>query len=81
MLATGVMLFISGALIFGNIIIGENFISTEFYIFVASAAVFFMSAYWKPMKLKNIGSHFFTLSIKNKQYAEEFSTLNNLESI
>jgi hypothetical protein len=47
-------------------------------IFLISLIAFIASIKWKPVRLR-WGYHFFTIIIRNDQYAREFALVNNIE--
>jgi len=49
-----------------------------FFMFIVFLSIFIFSLNWQPIRLKEIGQHFFTIVIKDNHYAEEFSSINNL---
>jgi len=50
-----------------------------YIFFFVSIAIFILSIKFQPIKLKDIGEHFFTLIIRNDEYADEFSLINNIK--
>ena len=52
--------------------------SMYFILFFTSLVVFVVSMKWQPIRLKDIGQHFFTLYIRSDRYADEFSSINKL---
>jgi hypothetical protein len=49
-----------------------------FILFFVSLAVFIISTKWQPIKVKDVGQHFFTLYIRSNRYADEFASVNQL---
>jgi len=47
------------------------------FSFVTSIAVFIFSLRWQPVRVIDIGQHFFTIVIRNDRYAMDFSLMNN----
>lgn len=56
-----------------------NITVTYFVIFFISLIIFSISLKLQPIKLKDIGEHFFTLLIRNDEYANEFSLINKIQ--
>lgn len=50
-----------------------------FFIFFISFIIFILSLKLQPIKLKDIGEHFFTILIRNNEYADEFSLINKIQ--
>lgn len=85
-----ILLFVScTAMIFFGIPILFSFFDPSFFsdipaiyfiIFIISLAIFILSLKLQPIKLKDIGQHFFTLFIRNDEYANDFSLINNILS-
>ena len=57
----------------------DGFPAFMYIILFVSIAIFILSLKFQPIKLKNIGEHFFTLIIRNDEYADEFSLINNIK--
>lgn len=49
-----------------------------YFIFFVSLIIFIISMKLQPIKIKDIGEHFFTLLIENDEYANEFSLINKI---
>lgn len=50
-------------------------------IFLISFVVFIGCRNLQPVRLKDIGKHFFTIVVRHEQYAKEFALLNGLDPL
>jgi len=77
---TGMIFFgIPTVLSFFDPTIFPNIPATYFIIFFISLIIFITSLKLQPIKLKDIGEHFFILLIRNDKYANEFSLINKIQ--
>jgi hypothetical protein len=67
----------SGMSIIGSHIDNANITKPTFY-FLSSIIILFISIQLQAVRIKNIGQYFITLVIRNNEYANEFSQINNI---
>jgi len=53
--------------------------SAYFIVFFVSLVVFVISVKWQPIKLTDIDQYSFTLFLRNDDYANEFSSINQIK--